>query len=130
MSKVDENSQLMEAAQKHASWMAENNKMSHLGKGGSSPSGRISDEGYRWSSAGENIAMGYRTAESTVTGWKNSAGHNRIMLGGYKHVGIGVAMSPRGSLYWAAVFATPAAATRSGKSMLSEVVTSGPISDV
>ena len=41
-------------------------------------------------SAGENIAMGYRTPQAVVTGWMNSSGHRaNILNSSYTKIGIG-----------------------------------------
>lgn len=40
--------------------------------------------------SGENIAAGYGSAESVMSGWKNSTGHNANMLGAYTKIGISV----------------------------------------
>lgn len=51
---------------------------------------------------GENIAMGQRTPAEVMTGWTNSAGHNRNMLGSnFRRVGIGY--EDRGR-YWGQLF--------------------------
>jgi uncharacterized protein YkwD len=112
--------------------MARNDTMSHTGENNSRPADRIADEGYRWSAAGENIAMGYRDAESAVNGWKNSPGHNRIMLSNYEHIGVGVTESARtGKRHWCAVFANPRSSVRSGEFQLVplDVEESGPLSE-
>ncbi len=44
---------------------------------------------FRTASCGENIAKNY-TANNVVKAWYNSAGHKRIMLGGYEKCGIGI----------------------------------------
>ena len=46
--------------------------------------------GLSYRSAGENIAMGYRTPQSVVTGWMNSSGHRaNILNSSYTKIGIG-----------------------------------------
>jgi len=55
--------------------------------------------------AGENIAMGYRTPESVVTGWMDSPGHRRnIMSTSYTHIGIGVSITSGGVPHWVQLF--------------------------
>lgn len=81
--------------------------MGHTGENGSRPADRIKEAGYNWSSAGENVAMGFPTAESVVLGWWNSPGHRANMLGSYAHVGVGYAKSSNGRYYWTSVFANP-----------------------
>jgi hypothetical protein len=46
--------------------------------------------GYVWNSAGENIAAGYTTPDSVMTGWMNSPGHrNNILSASYREIGVG-----------------------------------------
>lgn len=46
--------------------------------------------GLSYRSAGENIAMGYRTAQAVVTGWMNSSGHRaNILNSSYTKIGVG-----------------------------------------
>jgi uncharacterized protein YkwD len=92
-------STLTRAAQDHTDWMrGPTGKFSHEGKNGSSFTDRIQAAGGRPGPWAENIS-GYSTPQDVVNNWKNSAGHNRNMLGPYCKVGIGY----RGS-YWTAVF--------------------------
>lgn len=100
---------LMEAAGKHAAWMAANNVMSHDGDGGSSFWQRIQQAGYKPSSGGENIAAGYNTPASVFQGWLNSPGHRRNILNkGWSQIGLGDAVDPRtGKRFWCVVFAQP-----------------------
>jgi len=92
---------LMEAAQKHAEWMADNRRMSHTGANRSSFWDRIRSAGYRGSGGGENIAAGYRTPEAVFNGWMGSRGHRNNILGSsWEHFGLGESNN-----YWCAVFA-------------------------
>lgn len=46
--------------------------------------------GYKYTTAGENIAAGYRTPAAAVNGWMKSEGHRRnILNAAYRHVGVG-----------------------------------------
>ena len=46
--------------------------------------------GLSYRSAGENIAMGYRTPQAVVTGWMNSSGHRaNILNSSYTKIGVG-----------------------------------------
>lgn len=94
---------LSNAANKHASWMKTNNKMSHTGAQGSNHAARIRLENYKASFSGENVAYGYRDTEAVFKGWMNSSGHrSNILSPRYMHIGLGVADG-----YWCVVFATP-----------------------
>jgi uncharacterized protein YkwD len=101
------NCQLENAAYGHSASMAENNYFSHTGQDGSSPGDRISAAGYDWRTYGENIAAGYRDAETVMDGWLTSAGHcANIMNSSFEDIGVGVA-NGNGSygIYWTQVFA-------------------------
>jgi uncharacterized protein YkwD len=83
---------LAEAARLHSEDMAGNNFFSHTGSDGSSLGQRLTRAGYPWRSAGENIAAGYRTVESTVAAWMGSDGHRaNILSTRYDHIGLGFA---------------------------------------
>jgi uncharacterized protein YkwD len=49
-------------------------------------------------SAGENLALGYRTPAEMMAGWMGSEGHRANILRAYSSVGIGCVSSPRGVL--------------------------------
>ena len=69
------------AAEHHAIDMATKNFFSHTGSDGSTPTKRMSAHGYSYGSwAAETIAAGRATAQEVFNGWKNSSGHNAIML--------------------------------------------------
>ena len=58
--------------------------------------------GLTYRSAGENIAMGYRTPQAVVTGWMNSPGHRaNILNSSYKRIGVGYVASGN---YWTQMF--------------------------
>ena len=90
--------------------MGTHNFFSHTGSDGLSAGQRITGAGYNWSSAAENIAAGYATAESVVQAWLNSPGHcQNIMNPMMTHIGFGYAL-PSGSdyaIYWTQKFARP-----------------------
>ncbi len=61
--------------------------------------------GISYSSAGENIAMGYTTPESVVNGWMNSAGHRaNILNANFTSLGVGFYQGSDGTMYWAQEF--------------------------
>jgi uncharacterized protein YkwD len=97
------NSQLNNAAQKHANWMAANRKLSH-DQNGVTLAMRLKAEGYQFWSAGENIAMGQTSVQSVMSAWMRSSGHRaNILKSGYMEVGFGIAMAD-GRRYWCANF--------------------------
>ncbi len=61
---------------------------------------------------GENIAYGYPTAQSVVTGWLNSPGHRaNIENGTFAAIGSGAAVGSSGQIYWAHTFGTSTGGT-------------------
>lgn len=108
------NSQLVDAAQDHSSDMAYDDFFNHTGVDGSNPSDRVQDTGYQYSTVGENIAAGQRTAAEVVEAWMNSPGHRANILNArYTEIGIGYEFlendtgSVRYKHYWTQVFGTP-----------------------
>ena len=92
--------QLAKAGYDHSVDMNKNDYFSHTGLDGSSPGQRITAAGYTWSSYGENIANGYTTEQAVMTGWLNSEGHCRNIMGaGFTNIGVG-----RDGNYWTQVF--------------------------
>lgn len=97
------NNKLESAAFKHSKDMAAKNYFSHTSKDGRSFGERIKEEGYTFSAAAENIAMGQPTEEAVVDAWLNSQGHcANIMSNLYTEMGVG-----RQGAYWTQDFAKP-----------------------
>ncbi|MFG2042398.1 CAP domain-containing protein [Dactylosporangium sp. NPDC048998] len=86
------NAKLRAAAYKHSADMAARNYFSHDTPEGVSFATRITNEGYRWSNAAENIAKGQRTPEDVMNAWMNSSGHRANILNcKLKDLGVGLA---------------------------------------
>ncbi|GAA3451359.1 hypothetical protein GCM10018962_31920 [Dactylosporangium matsuzakiense] len=86
------NAKLRTAAFKHSADMAANDYFSHDSQNGTSFAARISNEGYRWSNAAENIAKGQKTPADVMSAWMNSAGHRANILNcKLKDLGVGLA---------------------------------------
>jgi uncharacterized YkwD family protein len=103
------NAQLKTAAQKHSADMAKQDYFSHTSKNGKSPFDRMSDAGYSFSAAAENIAAGQRTAADVVEGWMNSEGHKANILNcTYTEIGVGYAKGGSYGTYWTQNFGRPA----------------------
>ncbi len=84
------NNTLAIVAQAHAVDMAENDYFSHDSLNGKSPFDRMSDAGYNYSTAGENIAAGYTSPSAVMTGWMNSDGHRANILNcDFTEIGVG-----------------------------------------
>ncbi len=52
----------------------------------------------------ENLAFGQTTAASVVEAWLNSQGHRKNIEGDFTHVGIGIAKSESGTLFYTQIF--------------------------
>jgi uncharacterized protein YkwD len=99
---------LTAAARAHSADMASRNYFSHTTPEGVDFATRITNSGYRWSGAGENIAKGQRTPQDVMTSWMNSPGHKANILNcGFKNLGVGVAADATGTLVWTQDFASP-----------------------
>jgi len=93
------------AAYLHSRDMVRKNIVSHTGSDGSSPGQRISRQGYRWRTYGENIAVGDQTVSSVIRGWLGSERHCRnLMNPAFTEIGAGYAIGPFGgdpaARYW------------------------------
>lgn len=84
------NEKLDDTAESHSQDMAVNHYFSHDSLDGSSASDRAKNEGYNYSTFGENIAAGQATPEDVVQAWMNSPGHRANILNpNFKDIGIG-----------------------------------------
>lgn len=100
-------SSLIRAAQEHSDDQARREKMGHDGSDGSTPFQRMTRAGYRYMSAGENVAMGYKSVAAVMDGWMGSPGHRDNILRAYTEVGFGMTADSVGRCYWTACFANP-----------------------
>lgn len=101
------NAKLNKAAQGHSEDMAAKDYFSHDSQDGRSPFDRMSDAGYNFGAAAENIAMGQQTPADVMDSWMNSAGHKANILNcTYTEMGLGYATG-NGSPYWTQVFGKP-----------------------
>lgn len=103
VARLNWNSDLDDAALRHAYDMDTNNFFDHTGSDGTDVSKRVSDTGYTWQAVGENIAWGYQDIQSVFLGWKDSPGHCRNMMSvHFQHMG-----GARVGKYWVQTFARP-----------------------
>lgn len=101
LSPVSANGALTAAAAAHSKDQAVNNKMTHTGSNGSTLGQRVSAAGFAWRTIGENVAMGYGSADSVMNGWMNSPGHRaNILKPEFTSIGVAVAYAADGSPYW------------------------------
>ena len=103
-------SALMRAAQLQADQMATAREMAHTLPSAPYPTmeDRLNAVGYRWQSAGENIAAGYATAAQAISGWMDSPGHRENILNtSFTELGTGYAVDTSGRTYYVQVFGRP-----------------------
>ena len=101
--------QLMQAAQLQADQMARLQRMEHEISGAQypRPTDRLAAVGYRWSTYGENIAMGQTSAAAVMDSWMHSSGHRtNILNASFREIGVGFARDSAGRPYYVQVFGT------------------------
>ena len=101
---------LARAAVNQSDFMADNNRLSHKGAGGSTVEKRVQRAGYAWRSVGENVAGGLQSCEEVVAGWLNSPAHcANIMEVRFTEIGAACARNAdaRYGTYWTLVLASP-----------------------
>lgn len=88
------NALLTSAAQAKANDMVARNYWAHVTPDGKQPWWFITNAGYSYISAGENLAYGFMTSGDTVTGWMNSPTHRENLLSkNFTEAGFGIANS-------------------------------------
>jgi uncharacterized protein YkwD len=103
------NALLDRSAQGWTQAMVANDFFSH----GTNFSARITQAGFRWSQAGENIASGFETPTQVVAAWMASTGHcQNILDPNFSQIGVGVVSRPvagaaSGAATWTTDFALP-----------------------
>ncbi|WP_151774069.1 CAP domain-containing protein [Streptomyces abyssomicinicus] len=97
---------LHRAAAGHSAHLSRLGRLSHRGRGGTSPGDRVRAAGYRPGMVGENLVAGPAGPFEAVRSWMRSAPHRAIILGcRYSHAGVGVARG-RGGPWWTLVMAS------------------------
>lgn len=95
------NGMLNLAAEGHSTDQAKRQKMTHTGSNGSDAGARISRQGFRWSTWGENVAAGQPDCNSVIGAWMNSSGHRANILNpSMTEIGIGAVTATNGTIYW------------------------------
>jgi uncharacterized protein YkwD len=105
---LEQSKKLQAAAEAHVRDMAARHKMTHEGSDGSTPSRRISNQGYRLRRCGENVAFGVKTCEAVMKGWMNSPPHKANILGNFTQIGAAYATAADGTPFWCVTFGLPA----------------------
>lgn len=89
------NSKLNSAAQAKANDMVNRDYWAHNTPDGQAPWVFITNAGYSYSRAGENLAYGYSSSSTTVDGWMGSQSHkDNLLNSNYTEVGFGIANAP------------------------------------
>ena len=103
---LQKDSWLAALAQQKAEDMAKNQYFSHTSPTYGSAFDMLKAAGYSYKTAGENIAMGQKSAASVMDGWMHSSGHRaNILHTSYEKIGVGYAVSADGMPYWVQIFA-------------------------
>lgn len=85
--------------------MATKNYFSHTSPTYGSPFTMMTNFGVKYTTAGENIAMGQQTAASVMSSWMNSPGHKANILSvNFTEIGVGAAKKNNGTIYWTQQF--------------------------
>ncbi|WP_144512830.1 CAP domain-containing protein [Bacillus sp. FJAT-22090] len=93
---------LTQSAQAKSQDMKNKNYFSHTSPTYGSPFDQMKSLGITYKSAGENIAMGQRSAAEVMDAWMKSPGHKaNIMNPSYTHIGVGLSDS---GYYWTQQF--------------------------
>jgi len=74
------NEQLTEAAEDRVNDMFAKEYFNHVSPDGIDPFTWADVRGYRYTAIGENLAVGYKTADAVVDGWMHSPGHRENIL--------------------------------------------------
>jgi uncharacterized protein YkwD len=102
---LGQDGRLDEAAQIRADEMARTGVFSHTRPDGRNCRTALSDAGFALTKRfGENIACGQTDVRDALESWKASAGHRENLLSDAGLLGVGVARSADGVLYWVQLF--------------------------
>lgn len=120
------NSQLATAAQNHSDSMANNDFYAHTGVDGSPAVDRLTNVGYQYRYADENIAVGSKTPDDVMTEWMNSPeGHRKTILKAeLTEIGVGYYYleNDTGNVnynsYWTQNFGTPVFSNSDGVNLV------------
>ncbi len=85
--------------------MANKGYFDHTSPTYGSPFTMMQNFGIKFTAAGENIAMGQRTAQEVMNSWMNSPGHRgNILNPSFNQIGVGLAKNSNGMCYWTQQF--------------------------
>ena len=102
------NTKLSNVATLKSQDMINKNYFSHTSPTYGSPFDMMKQFGISYTAAAENIAKGQKTPAQVVNAWMNSSGHRaNILNANYTELGVGVAKSSNGTIYWTQMFIKP-----------------------
>ena len=102
LSPLAHNWELSRVARYKSQDMHDRRYFSHTSPTYGSPFNMMKSFGISYQSAGENIAMGYKTPEAVVDGWMNSSGHRaNILNASFTQIGVGYVADGN---YWTQMF--------------------------
>lgn len=102
---VQEEAELSRIAQAKAEDMAKLGYFEHNSPTYGTPFDMAYEFDYSYHMFGENIAVGYTSAESVMGGWMDSESHRENLLkSGYTFIGVGYAEDETGTPYWVHMF--------------------------
>ncbi|PXW98813.1 hypothetical protein C7444_102304 [Sphaerotilus hippei] len=102
------NAKLFSAAAAHSGEMARLGRTEHQLTGEAALGARITAAGYGWSAVAENIASGYGSIDTVMSGWMDSAGHcANVMNPALTEVAVSCVAASDGTLYWTMDLAAP-----------------------
>ena len=105
LSELSFNSELSNVATLKSQDMINKNYFSHTSPTYGSPFDMMKQFNISYRAAGENIAMGQKNPAEVVNAWMNSQGHRENILNpNFTDIGVGVAKSSNGTLYWTQMF--------------------------
>lgn len=105
LSQFKTSSDLSNVARVKSEDMYRNNYFSHNSPKYGSPFDMMKSFGINYTTAGENIAKGYNSAQSVVNGWMNSSGHRANILNpSFNTIGVGAYTDSSGTIYWTQMF--------------------------
>ncbi len=100
---LKENWELSRVARYKSADMKNKGYFSHQSPTYGSPFNMMENFGFKFYTAGENIAMGQRTPQEVMNAWMNSQGHRaNILKPDFKEIGVGLAKD--GTIYWTQMF--------------------------
>ena len=99
------NTKLSNVATLKSQDMINKNYFSHTSPTYGSPFDMMKQFGITYRAAGENIAKGQKSPQQVMNSWMNSSGHRaNILNSNYTELGVGIAKSSNGTIYWTQMF--------------------------